>query len=169
MADTYASVMTLPAPPDQVLQAFLTSLAASGAFVTLSGPNSIVVTRRYTPTWAIVVGIIGIFFFLIGVLAFFIKESEVLTLVLSPELGEAHESCRLWRGHSTHSGVHEPRHRALSGAVQGARYVAQPGITPIRWRLVASPELAASGFAVAEPSNVGRKLQEDSARSSLVA
>lgn len=90
MADTYASVVTLPAPPDQVLQAFLTSLAASGAFVTLSSPNSIVVTRRYTPPWAIVVGIIGIFFFLIGILAFLIKESEVLTLVLSPELEGKH-------------------------------------------------------------------------------
>ena len=45
-------------------------------------------TVRKTPTWAIVVGIIGLFVFLIGVLFFFVKEnqqveSRILTITLS--------------------------------------------------------------------------------------
>ena len=87
MSNYYPTVFTAPAPPDQILQAFLTALDGSGAAVTLSGPgpNTIVVTRKYTPTWATIVGILGIFLFLIGIFAFLIKETEVLTITLTPE------------------------------------------------------------------------------------
>ena len=85
MSNQYATVFTAPASPDHVLQAFLTGFDGTDAVITLSGANNIVITRKYTPTWAIVVGIIGLLFFLLGVFAFFVKETEVLTVALSPE------------------------------------------------------------------------------------
>lgn len=85
MLNSYTTVFTAPAPPDHVLQAFLTGFDGIDAAVTLSGVNNIVVTHRYTPTWAVVVGILGLLFFLLGVFAFLIKETEVLTVALSPE------------------------------------------------------------------------------------
>jgi hypothetical protein len=63
----------------------LTGFDGTDATVTLSGINNIVITRRYIPTWAVVVGIIGLLFFLLGVFAFLIKETDVLTVALSPE------------------------------------------------------------------------------------
>lgn len=85
MSNSYTTVFTAPAPPDHVLQAFLTGFEGTDVTVTLSGINNIIVTRRYTPTWAVVVGVFGLLFFLLGIFAFFIKETEVLTVVLSPE------------------------------------------------------------------------------------
>ena len=54
--------------------------------LTAAGPHTLILTRRYTPTWAIVVGIIGILFFLIGLLAFFVKQTETLTVTVTPLL-----------------------------------------------------------------------------------
>jgi hypothetical protein len=85
VSNSYTTVFTAPAPPDHLLQAFLIGFDGTDATITLSGVNNIVITRRYIPTWAIVVGIIGLLFFLLGVFAFLIKETEVLTVALSPE------------------------------------------------------------------------------------
>ena len=85
MSNSYTTVFTAPAPPEHVLQAFLTGFDGTDVIVTLSGVNNIVITRRYIPTWAVIVGILGLLFFLLGIFAFFIKETEVLTVVLSPE------------------------------------------------------------------------------------
>ena len=47
-------------------------------------PGSIVVIRRYTPGWAIVVGIVGLLFFLLGLLFFLVKNTDSLTISISP-------------------------------------------------------------------------------------
>ena len=85
MSNSYTTMFIAPVPPDHLLQAFLTGFDGTGAVVTLSGASNIVITRRYIPTWAVIVGILGIFLFLIGLLAFFVKETEILTVALSPE------------------------------------------------------------------------------------
>lgn len=55
--------------------------------VNMAGPGSLVLTRRYTPTWAIVVAVIGILFFLLGLLALLVKDTETLTITLVPSEG----------------------------------------------------------------------------------
>jgi hypothetical protein len=52
--------------------------------LTAVGAGSLVLTRRYNPTWAIVVAVLGAFFLLIGLLALLYKETEVLTVTLTP-------------------------------------------------------------------------------------
>ncbi len=42
--------------------------------------NSLHITRRYVPVWAIIVAIVGAFFFLIGLVALLVRETEVLTV-----------------------------------------------------------------------------------------
>jgi hypothetical protein len=48
-----------------------------------SQPGSIVVIRRYTPGWAIVLGILGLFLFLLGLLFFLVKNTQSLTISIS--------------------------------------------------------------------------------------
>ncbi|MGH2595792.1 MAG: hypothetical protein ACRDH7_07490 [Actinomycetota bacterium] len=47
--------------------------------VTLTG-NTIRIEHRYTPGWAILMGIVGLIFFLLGVLFFFVHTTDVLTV-----------------------------------------------------------------------------------------
>lgn len=85
MSNSYTTVFTAPASSDQLLQAFLTGFDGIDVTVTLSGINNIVISRKYTPTWAVVMGIFGLLFFLLGIFALLIKETEVLTVALAPE------------------------------------------------------------------------------------
>jgi hypothetical protein len=50
-------------------------------------PNSVMLERRYIPTWAIVVGIVGLLFFLLGVLLFFVRKTETLTVTAERDNG----------------------------------------------------------------------------------
>jgi len=55
--------------------------------VTLAGPNTLVLTRRYLPSWAVIVGVLGLLLFLIGLLAFLIRSTETLTITFTPVEG----------------------------------------------------------------------------------
>ena len=44
--------------------------------------NSLHITRRYVPVWAIIVAIVGAFFLLIGLVALLVRETEVLTVTV---------------------------------------------------------------------------------------
>ena len=66
-----------------------------------SQPGSIVVIRRYTPGWAIVAAILGLVFFLLGLLFLLVKKTQSLTISISSRgegsctvmvAGEAQES-----------------------------------------------------------------------------
>ncbi|HWJ49871.1 MAG TPA: zinc ribbon domain-containing protein [Solirubrobacteraceae bacterium] len=78
----------VPEPPHAVSQAVI---AATGGVpdyvVSAPGPGSIVLTRQYRPTWTIIVAVIGFLFFLIGLLALLVKNTEALTLTLSESDG----------------------------------------------------------------------------------
>jgi hypothetical protein len=71
-------------PPDVVIQQVLNAIAGTPDFqFNAAGPNTLVVTRRYTPTWAVVIGVVGLLLFLIGLLAFLVKVTETLTITAS--------------------------------------------------------------------------------------
>lgn len=76
----------LVAERSEVLQQRLTTAAATvpGYTVTMSGPNTVILTRRFTPPWAVGVGVLGILLFLIGLLAFLVKDTETVTIALEP-------------------------------------------------------------------------------------
>jgi hypothetical protein len=76
---TFVSIGTV----DEVMQTFLSGTSGTNGYaVATAGNNTLIITRRYIPTWAIVVGIIGILFFFIGALAFLIRNTETLTITL---------------------------------------------------------------------------------------
>lgn len=82
---TYTSTFKTATSADEVTQTFIGGLSgAAGCTVTMAGNNVIVVTRRYTPTWAVVVGVVGILLFLIGLLAFLYKVTDTLTITVAP-------------------------------------------------------------------------------------
>jgi Uncharacterised protein family UPF0547 len=76
----------VPASPAGTMQSLL-SLPPGGNYFDgyeirqVSG-NSLHITRRYVPVWAIVVAVVGAFFFLIGLLALLVRETEVLTVTV---------------------------------------------------------------------------------------
>lgn len=53
--------------------------------VTSSVPASVTWTRRYTPTWASVLGIIGLLVFLLGMLFWLVKREDTLVASLREE------------------------------------------------------------------------------------
>ena len=53
----------------------------------MAGPGSIVLTRKYIPTWAIIVAVIGVLIFLIGLLALLYRETEVTMVTVTPVQG----------------------------------------------------------------------------------
>jgi len=70
--------------PDVVLQNLATAAAAEQGYqVTSVGGNTLILSRRYIPTWAIVVAAIGAVFLLIGLLFLFVKETETVTVTLA--------------------------------------------------------------------------------------
>jgi Uncharacterised protein family UPF0547 len=74
--------------PETVSQAIISgTTGVPGYTVTTAGVGSLVLTRRYVPTWAIVVAVIGFLLFFIGLLALLFKETETLTITLVPVNG----------------------------------------------------------------------------------
>lgn len=74
--------------PDTVSQALVSSTTnVPGYSVTTAGTGSLVLTRRYTPTWAVAVAVIGVFLALIGLLALLVKTTETLSVTLVPVPG----------------------------------------------------------------------------------
>ena len=70
--------------PEPLMQRFVSATAGTrGYTMNSAGTNSLVLTRKYTPTWAIVVAVIGIIVFLIGLLALLVKNTESLTVTLT--------------------------------------------------------------------------------------
>lgn len=49
------------------------------------GPTTFRVTRRYVPTWAIVVAVIGFFCALIGLLALLVRDTEILMIEIQED------------------------------------------------------------------------------------
>jgi hypothetical protein len=74
--------------PIEVSQSIIAACnGAQGYTVTTAGTGSIVMTRRYTPTWAIFLAVVGLLFFLLGLLFLLVKNYETVTITLSPDSG----------------------------------------------------------------------------------
>ncbi len=79
----------VPASPAAAMQTFLT-LPSSGNYfdgyeVRQVTGGSLHITRRYVPTWAIAVAIAGSLFFLVGLVALLVRETEVLIVTVSEQ------------------------------------------------------------------------------------
>lgn len=80
------TTVQLNVPKAQAVQAVYAALATTtgnyfdGTSVMMSGDSYIVATRKYVPTWAIVVAVVGFFLFLIGLLALLFRTTETCTV-----------------------------------------------------------------------------------------
>lgn len=71
-------------PPEAIIQAVTNTAAmCDGYKFQPTGPNSVVLTRKYWPVWVFIVAIIGAFLCLIGLLILLYKETETLTVTAS--------------------------------------------------------------------------------------
>jgi hypothetical protein len=70
---------------DEVMQRFVAGTAGSRDYtVSPAGSGTLILTRRYIPTWAIIVAVLGAIFFLIGLIALFFRETETVTVTIRP-------------------------------------------------------------------------------------
>ena len=85
---TYQSVIERPVSEahDLVLTETSHWLSTSWGYkVTADTGSSITFTRRYIPTWAVVLAIVGALFFLLGLLFLLVKNEDVLIFSFAPE------------------------------------------------------------------------------------
>lgn len=81
----FNTTLQLDEPAEVVYERIRRSLQQGvGSAHVRAQPGLIVVTRRFTPTWAKVLGVIGLLLFLIGALFFLVKEEESLSISISP-------------------------------------------------------------------------------------
>lgn len=81
---TYIQQLTVSAPPELVMQNLVAASAGARDYSLIqAGPQTLILTRRYIPTWAIVVAVIGFLLFLVGLLALLFKETETLTVIIT--------------------------------------------------------------------------------------
>ena len=74
--------------PENVSQTLVAATAADpGYTISAAGTGSIILTRKYIPTWAIVVAIVGLFIALLGLLALLYRDTETLTVTITPTDG----------------------------------------------------------------------------------
>jgi hypothetical protein len=81
----YMQTVVVPGNPEIVQQNLIAAvMGTKGYTVTSPSPNTLILSRRYTPTWAIVVGIVVGLFTLIGFALLLYKVTETMTAALSP-------------------------------------------------------------------------------------
>jgi hypothetical protein len=65
----------------EVNQYYVASLAGSQGYTLMPvGNQTLILTRKYLPNWAIVVAIVGALFFLVGLLILLYRKTEVATI-----------------------------------------------------------------------------------------
>jgi hypothetical protein len=80
----YKRSITTRVAPEEATQALVTSATgAPGYTVTVVDYDTVLLTRRYIPTWAIVLGVATLPFLLLGLVAFLIKNTETVTVSVS--------------------------------------------------------------------------------------
>src|SRR5687767_718030 len=105
--------------PAVLMQRFVSATAGtSGYTVNTVGPNSLVLTRRYLPTAAIVGAVVGALLFLVGLLLLLIRSTESLTVALAEVAGGTRVEI---------TGVATPEMAArLNGVLSGVPVLTQP-------------------------------------------
>ena len=68
----------------RLLATLSTATGSASGYQLSASPGLIVLIRRYRPTWAIVLAILGALFFLIGLLFLLVKNTETLTVSVTP-------------------------------------------------------------------------------------
>jgi hypothetical protein len=71
-----------PHPVDETYRRLIADISSRSGFrFERPDATTLVVVRRYTPTWAVVLAIIGIFVFLLGLLFLLAKTEERVTII----------------------------------------------------------------------------------------
>lgn len=79
---SYMQTAEVDGTPEEVVQRFVRVVVGMpGYSFNAAEPNSLVVSRRYVPTWAIVVAVVGfLFIFVFALPALLVKNTETLTI-----------------------------------------------------------------------------------------
>lgn len=85
---TRLGVHHLNVPAEQFLSQVMNGIAPlKGVRVERPSQSNVTIHHRYTPGWAIAVGILGLIVFLLGALLFFIKRTDTMSVIASDSAG----------------------------------------------------------------------------------
>lgn len=118
-----AAMFRIAVPPEEVPLKVVQWLSGLRGIQTNIMGNTVQVSYRYTPDWAIFVGILGLLFFLLGALLWFIKRTDMLTVTTTPVPGGSHV---VITGRSAPAALHK-----LSALMATAQELPDAGPTPI--------------------------------------
>jgi hypothetical protein len=82
-SQSFIQIAEVNQPADLVMQQFVSATAGASGYTVSQAGNTLILTRKYTPTWAIVLAILGALFFLVGLLLLLVKNTETLTISLA--------------------------------------------------------------------------------------
>lgn len=82
-----AAMFRVAVPPEEVPVKVVQWLTGLRGIQTNIMGNTVQVSYRYTPGWAVLMGFLGLWFFLLGALLWFIKRTDVLTVTTTPVPG----------------------------------------------------------------------------------
>jgi hypothetical protein len=103
--------------------------------------NSVHITRRYVPVWAIVIAALGIMFFFIGLIALLARDTEVLTITVY----EQEDGSYLDFSGIAAPGVSTTVNHAIDSLLTGVAITPSPSMAPMR-PAVPFPSSNASAF-----------------------
>lgn len=69
--------------PDAVMQSYIAGASGASGYTMNAAGTTLIFTRKFLPTWAIVVAVLGALLFLIGLLALVVRTTETLTITLA--------------------------------------------------------------------------------------
>lgn len=83
--DTFQMDEKPKAARDRVLSEVVPSLTVNGGYTLIAqDTQTLTLTKKYRPTWATVLAVLGVLFFLIGLLFLLVKETQTIILSFSP-------------------------------------------------------------------------------------
>lgn len=74
---------------ERLLTEITPAMVQMGYTLVSQGDRTLTFTKRYRPTWATVLAIVGLLFFLLGLLFLLVKETETVLVTLSVKDGGA--------------------------------------------------------------------------------
>lgn len=82
-SQSFIQIAEVGQPADLVMQQFVSATAGASGYTVNQAGNTLILSRKYTPTWAIVLAVLGALLFLVGLVFLLVKNTETLTISLA--------------------------------------------------------------------------------------
>jgi hypothetical protein len=79
----YSHIVDVTEQPDEAVRMILAGISGASDYSVNAIGTTVILTRSYRPTWATVLAILGLLFFLLGLLFLLVKEKDSVTITVA--------------------------------------------------------------------------------------